>query len=369
MMGEHAAILTIDLEALRANWRLLAKRGGGAETGAAVKADAYGLGIETVVPALLEAGCRSFFVAHLSEGLRVRAVAPQAAIYVLNGLAEASLADYRHHRLRPVLGSAREIGLWKDQAGEPAALHVDTGMNRLGMRRKEAFALIRDHRLADLGIGLVMSHFASSEYSEAADTRAQIAAFAELAKVIQAPDGLNRETSLSLWNSSAHFIDGAAPYTLTRPGYALYGGNPTPGKPNPMRPVIRLEAEIVQINHVPAGEAVGYNGNFVARRDSRIATISCGYGDGLPRNLGNRPGHPGGIARVAGRECPFAGNVSMDLITIDITDLPEDAAMPGDLVTLIDEELTIERVGATGDTIGYEILTSLGKRYRRITIG
>lgn len=366
MIPDHAAILTINAGALKANWRLMAARARGAECGAAVKADAYGLGVENTVPALVEAGCRSFFVAHLSEGIRARAVAPEAAIYVLNGLSETRLGDYHAHRLRPVLGTGTEVTFWAKNCAEPAALHIDTGMNRLGMRMDDALALLATTRLADLGIDLVMSHFASSEYPDAPDTRAQIAAFSQLKVVIEAPDSQNRGTRLSLWNSSAHFIEEHPSYDLARPGYALYGGNPTPGKPNPMRPVIRLEAPIVQINHVPKGEAVGYNGNWIATRDSRIGTVSCGYADGLPRNLGNRPNHPGGVALVAGRECPYAGNVSMDLLAIDITDIPQAEAKVGDLVTLIGDTIDIDRLGAMGKTIGYEILTSLGKRYRRV---
>jgi alanine racemase len=373
-MFDHAATLTIDAAALAANWRLLATRMQGGACGACVKADAYGLGIELAVPILAGAGCRTFFVAHLAEGMRARAVAPEAAIYVLNGLASAHLEAYSAHRLRPVLGTEPEIAAWADHFrahpdGEPAALHVDTGMNRLGLRLAEARARIATQSLADLGIGLVMTHFASSEYPDAADTRAQIAAFAEVKALLRAPDSPNRAIPTSLCNSSGLFIDNIDRHDLGRPGYALYGGNPTPGQSNPMHPVIRLEAPIIQINAVPKGEALGYNGNWIAARDSRVATLSCGYADGLPRNLGNKPDHPGGIAIVAGRECPYAGNVSMDLLAIDITDLPENTVRPGDPVTLIGDSIDIDRLGALGRTIGYEILTSLGRRYKRVVVG
>lgn len=370
-MNDHAAILTIDLAALAANWRLLAARAGAAECGAVVKADAYGLGIEIAVPALARAGCKTFFVAHLSEGIRAREVAPDVAIYILNGLADSRLADYREHRLRPVLGSAPEIAFWAaNNAGcERAALHVDTAMNRLGIRVEEAHDLVRSARLADLGIGLTMTHFASAEIPGAADTPAQIAAFAELQKVIQAPDSLNRNVPASLCNSSGHFLDGVPFFGLSRPGYALYGGNPTPHQPNPMQPVIRIDAPVIQVHTVRKGEAVGYNGNWIAQRDSRIATVSCGYADGFPRNAGNSISHRGGSVHVVGFECPFAGNVSMDLITIDVTEVPETLVKPGDFATLIGGPLDIDRVGASGRTTGYEILTSLGRRYRRRMIG
>jgi alanine racemase len=370
-MDDHAARLTLDLAALQANWLTLDRLSGAAETGAVVKADGYGLGIETAVPALAKAGCRTFFVAHLSEAIRARAVAPDVAVYVLNGFADGRMADYLAHRLRPVLGSAREIAAWRSRpaGAEPAALHVDTAMNRLGLRLEEALALAGTTALADIGIGLTMTHFASAEEPEAADTLAQIARFGALQAVIQATDSPNRAIGASLCNSSGHFIPGVPFFQLTRPGYALYGGNPTPGMPNPMKPVIRLEAPVVQLLHVPAGEAVGYNARWVARRDSRIATVSCGYADGFPRNAGNGPDHPGGSAIVAGRECGFAGNVSMDLITIDVTDVPERDLRPGDFVTLIGDALDIDRVGRSGRTIGYEILTNLGKRYRRVALG
>lgn len=370
-MDDQAAILTVDLDALRYNWRVMAMRAGSAECGAVVKADAYGIGIESAVPALFKGGCRTFFVAHLSEGMRARAVAPTAAIYVLNGFVEARISAYRAHRLRPVLGAVEEIATWKrvGMGSELAALHVDTGMNRLGLRMDEASGFISGTRLAEFGIGMTMTHFASAEIEGAADREAQMEAFAAIQSIVQARTSPNRDIPASLCNSSGHFIEGVNTYHLTRPGYALYGGNPTPGRKNPMRPVIRLEAPVIQVNSIRQGDAVGYNGNWIATRDSRIATISCGYADGLPRNLGNTPQHKGGTAIIAGHECPFVGNVSMDLITIDVTDLPEGAVKRGDMATMIGDALDIDRVGQSGKTIGYEVLTSLGKRYRRVYRG
>ncbi|MCA1998541.1 MAG: alanine racemase [Hyphomicrobiales bacterium] len=367
-MDDHAGLLTIDRAALAANWRLLAARAGGAECAAVVKADAYGLGLEHAVPALAAAGCRSFFVAHVGEGFIARAYAPDAAIYVLNGFAAGRISTYRSHRLRPVLGSAAEIEAWHQLGAgcEPAALHVDTGMNRLGLRPEEARVLIEAGNLAERGIGLLMTHFASAEIADAPENAAQIARISDLAALMRSRGGANAAIPVSLANSSGLFLPGAPFFDLARPGYALYGGNPVPGRPNPMRPVIRLEAPIVQIRAVPAGECVGYNGNWRAARASRIATISCGYADGYPRNAGNSPDHPGGRAIVAGRECPFAGNVSMDLITLDITALPEGAVRPGDMATLIGDGLDLDAVGRSARTTGYEILTNLGRRYRRV---
>ncbi|OYU47658.1 MAG: alanine racemase [Rhizobiales bacterium PAR1] len=370
-MSDHAAILTINLGALVANWRLLAARAVGAECAAVVKADAYGLGIENAVPALAKAGCRTFFVAHLSEAIRARGVAPDATVYVLNGLAADRVPDYRAYRLSAVLGSRAEIEVWR-AAGmgyEAPALHVDTGMNRLGLHPSEARTFIAEGGLASLAPSLVLTHFVASEVADDPVTARQIALFSDLELAVRATLGLSPKPRLSLWNSSGHFLGGSRAFDLTRPGYALYGGNPTPGQANPMREVIRLEAPVVQINQVPKGESVGYNANWVAARDSRIATISCGYADGFPRNAGNTPYHNGGSAIIAGIECPFAGNVSMDLITLDITALPEGAVKPGDLAMLIGGPLGVDRVGASGRTTGYEILTGLGRRYRRVLIG
>lgn len=387
-VSAHAAILTIDLSALAANWRRLAARAAPGECGAVVKADAYGLGIETAVPALAKAGCRTFFVAHVSEGIRARAAAADADIYVLNGL-DDDLAAYRDHGLRPVLGTLDEVERWKSAEIElvrrtgqrhlAPAVHVDTGMNRLGIAGEAFVGAWQRGRFGNLAPALVMSHFVESEIPNSPVTVRQISTFAGIdnliqtaAKSVAAFERSNQAIAAqspawrtSLRNSSGLFLEGAT-CGLARPGYALYGGNPTPGRPNPMKPVIRLGAPIIQINRVKAGEAVGYNGNFVAARESIIATISCGYADGYPRNAGNRPGRPGGTAIVAGREVPFAGNVSMDLITLDISDLPEGAVKPGDLATLIGDSLDIDRVGAAAGTIGYEILTNLGRRYRRI---
>lgn len=365
LMLDQAAILTIDTAALARNWRKLDALSGG-EAAGVVKADAYGVGIEVAVPALLKAGCATFFVSHFSEGLRVRALAPQARVLILNGYAAEGLATYAEHRLSPVLYAPEHVAHWRGHGAglAPAALFLDTGMNRLGLPLTEGLALLAGENLRAANISLVMSHYASSELPGAPETALQLnGARAIVAATGQGP---NAGIALSFDNSAGHFLKDRVPGTLTRPGYALYGGNPLVGAPNPMQPVVRLEAPVLQVRQVKAGECVGYNANFVAARDSVIATLSCGYADGLPRNLGNRADWPGGIALVNGVECPYAGNVSMDLITIDVTALPQGSVKAGDLVTLIGDALDIDRVGALGRTIGYEILTSLGPRYARV---
>lgn len=379
-LRSHAAQLTIDLGALQDNWRLLNARNAPGQAGAVIKADAYGLGIETAAPALFAAGCRTFFVAHLSEAIRARAVLPEGEIFVLNGLAAGEIEAYAAHRLSPVLGTVDELTAWEGfcavtPSAQTAALHVDTGMNRLGIRPETLRDLVASGHLPHAAVSLVMSHFVSAEEADDAVTARQIALFSDLAKVIQQAESQNppaakrnHQTRLSLCNSSGHFTDAAGAYGLSRPGYALYGGNPTPGRKNPMKQVVRLEAPVIQILAVPAGETVGYSSNFRATRDSTIATLSCGYADGYPRNAGATPGRAGGYAILAGHECPFAGNVSMDLITVDITHLPPGSVKTGDMALLIGDGLDIDRVGGAAKTIGYEILTRLGARYQRAQI-
>ena len=362
------ATLTIDLDALVSNWRLLGKRAG-TEAGAVVKADAYGIGIEPAVTALARAGCKSFFVAHVSEAIRARKVAPDATIYVLNGLLPGASETYATHGLSPVLGSHEELLEWASfrQTGakvRPAALHVDTAMNRLGLWPGEGLNLARERSgvIAAAGIGLVMSHFASSEVETDPANARQIAAFAEIAAAL--PD-----VSASLKNSSGHFLKDCPSYQLTRPGYALYGGNPTPGQPNPMKPVIALEATIIQTREVEDGTQVGYNGRWTAKGKRKLATICLGYADGYPRNGSWTDTSTGGSVLVDGVSCPFVGSVSMDLIIIDVTDAPADAAKRGASVTLIGGPLALEAVGGGPKTMGYEILTSHGPRYQRRYIG
>ncbi|MEZ2406199.1 alanine racemase [Bosea sp. RCC_152_1] len=366
--GAYGATLTIDLDALVSNWRLLGKRAG-TEAGAVVKADAYGIGIEPAVTALSRAGCRNFFVAHLSEGIRARKVAPGATVYILNGLLPGSGGIYAEHELSPVLGSHEELLEWASfrQTGakvRPAALHVDTAMNRLGLWPGEGLNLAREKSgtLAAADIGLLMSHFASSEDEADPANARQIAAFAEIAAAFP-------ELPASLLNSSGHFLKDCPSYQLTRPGYALYGGNPTPGRPNPMQPVIGLEATIIQTREVEDGTQVGYNGRWTAKGKRKLATICLGYADGYPRNGSWTDTITGGSALVAGVACPFVGSVSMDLIIIDVTDAPAGAAQRGASVTLIGGPLDLESVGAGAKTIGYEILTSLGRRYQRRYLG
>lgn len=356
-----AAVLRVDTRALGANWRLIASRAAPAECAAVVKANAYGCGIEIAVPALRTVGCSTFFVAHLSEAQRVRAVAPEAAIYVLHGLPIGAAPLYHAIDARPVIVSLAELDEWRHEGGgRPAALHVDTGMNRLGVRPEEALALA-GAGLDGVGISLLMSHFVSAEDPADPVNSRQIELFARVRTAFPT-------VRASLANSSGVFLPGPPGHQVVRPGYALYGGNPTPGRANPMQPVLRLEAPVVTVREVPAGEPVGYNGQWVAEVPSRIAVISAGYADGHDRRAGSSGGCPGGYVIADGVLCPIVARVSMDLITVDVTSLPPGAVRRGDLVTLIGGELDIDRVASQIGTLGYEVLTRLAARLHRTAV-
>jgi alanine racemase len=361
---QAGGILTIDLAAIEANWRALLRQAMPAECAAVIKADGYGCGIEKVAAALAKAGCKTFFVADLAEARQARSVAPEPAIYVLNALLPGTAGSYADIRARPVIGSMVELAEWDafvsaNQWHGGAALHVDTGMNRLGISVNEAAALAPRIRSENHGITLLMSHLACAEQPEHPLNERQISAFREVR-------GLYRGIPTSLANSSGIFLGAAAHCDMVRPGVALYGVNPIPGQSNPMRPVIELQARIAQVRTVPRGETVGYDAAWTAKRATRIAVVAVGYADGYLRAASASDEAPGADAIVAGQRCPLAGRVSMDLLAIDITDLPDNAARRGDLATLIGGEMTVDALASAAGTIGYEVLTSLGRRYHRV---
>jgi alanine racemase len=353
------ARLTVDLAALAANWRDLAARVAPAECGAAVKADAYGIGAARAVPALRAAGCRSFFVALPDEGAVVRAAAPDATVYVLNGFRPDWTAALLRHRIAPVLGSIAEIEAWAAVPGERpgAALAVDTGMNRLGLDLGEARAIAgRPELLAAAGIELLISHFACADEPAHPLNGIQAARFAEVRSRFP-------RLRASLANSAGLFLDRAHHLDLARPGIALYGGGIVSGEPSPMRPVVRLDATILAIRRAREGETVGYGATERLRRDSRLAILSTGYADGYRRGASSSDARPGGHGFLAGAAVPIVGRVSMDLMAVDVTDVP--AARPGDTVELIGPNVPLAAVAAAMGTIDYEVLTSLGRRFAR----
>lgn len=363
LAAEAGGILTIDLTAIEANWRALGHRTMPAECAAVIKADGYGCGIKQVAVTLAQAGCKTFFVADLAEAKRVRKVAPEPAIYVLNALLPWTAAAYAETQARPVIGSMVELAEWDAFCATNgwrggAALHVDTGMNRLGISVSDAAALAPRIRSENHGITLLMSHLACAEQPEHPLNARQIGAFREVRMFF-------RGIPSSLANSSGIFLGATAHCDVVRPGVALYGVNPTPGQNNPMRPVIELQAHIVQVRTVPPGETVGYDAAWTAKRTTRIAVAAVGYADGYLRAASASDKTPGADAIVAGKRCPLAGRVSMDLLAIDVTDLPDNAVRRGDLVTLIGGEITVDTLAGAAGTIGYEVLTGLGRRYHR----
>ncbi|MBK9081895.1 MAG: alanine racemase [Rhizobiales bacterium] len=353
------ATLEIDLGALADNWRRLAARAAPGECAAVVKADAYGIGIGTAVPALAKAGARTFCVAHLSEALRVRALAPEATIYLLNGLPPADVAALAPARIRPVLGSLEQIARWRAAGAGPCAVQIDTGMNRFGLSCADA-ATLHPADFEALGVELLMTHFVASEEPQSALNARQIAAFeAARARFLDVP--------ASIANSSALFLPTLPGAALARPGYALYGGNPCPGAANPMRPVVSLRAPILALRRIGRGETVGYNAQWTARRPTLLATIGVGYADGYPRSAGGTDARGGAQAVVAGARCPLAGRVSMDLIVVDATDAPH--AEVGDPVALLGDGIGVDDLAGWAGTNGYEVLTRLGARYARRSAG
>ena len=352
------AELQVDLAAVVANWQALhrASAAGGA-VGAVLKANAYGCGAPAVATALYTAGCRHFFTAHLAEAIALRPHAPGALIAALNGLWPGAEADHIAHDIRPVLGSLAEISTWSAAARRaghalPALLHIDTGMNRLGLPPAELDTLAAaPDLLAGIAPDYIMTHLVSAELpDDPANERQRQRFAAACARLPPAPR--------SFANSSGLFLGPAFASHLARPGAALYGVNPTPGRPNPMRPVITLRARILAVRDIPPGETVGYNGQWTATRPSRIATVSVGYADGFLRSLGNTA-----EARFDGSPVPLVGRVSMDLTTFDITDSP--GAHPGATLELIGPAMPVDDVAHRAGTNGYEILTSLGDRYHR----
>jgi alanine racemase len=365
--AEAGGLLTIDLAAIEANWKMLASTTVPVECAAVVKGDGYGCGLEPVTRALSRAGCRTFFVADVAEGRRVRAIAPDATVYVLNGVMPGSAQALANDYLQPVINSTTELAEWdafvainKWRGG--AALHVDTGMNRLGITVDEAVAIAPRLQSENHGFTLLMSHLACAEIPDHPMNDRQIRLFREVRI-------LYRGLASSLANSSGIFLGGTVYCDLVRPGVALYGVNPTPGKQNPMRPAVELKGRIIQVRTVGKGESVGYGAAFTVSRPSRIAIVAVGYADGYLRSAAAARGKPAAEVVVAGRRCPVAGRVSMDLLAVDVGELAEGAVRRGDLATLIGDGMSIDDLAAGMGTIGYEVLTNLGRRYHRVYRG
>ena len=360
--GGAPGVLTIDLAALRQNYRTLSAMAAPARTAGVVKADAYGLGVDLVVPILLDAGCRDFFVAHLQEAASVMRLlaGSDARIFVLNGLQPGAEMACVALGAVPVLNSLEQVDNWAAvartiQTRLPAVLQFDTGMSRLGLPPEDARALAEDFgRLEGLDILYVMSHLAVAEDATNAQNASQLA-------VMRQASTLFPGIAVCFSNSGGIFLGPDYHGALVRPGIALYGGAPVAGAPNAMQPVLRLDVAVIQTRTVPSGARVGYGGAHVTDGERRLATIAAGYADGLPRSLSHR-----GAAYRDGVRLPIAGVVSMDSITLDVTDLPAGTLKLGGLVELIGPNQTLEQLAEDAGTISYEILTGLGRRFSRI---
>lgn len=356
-------ILTINLAALRANYKIIADKISPTKAAAVVKADAYGLGIDKVAPQFYAAGCRDFFVAHLSEALKLQPhIGKDATIYILNGLQPQTEEVCAAHNIVPVLNSLEQLRNWTALAKAqnrtlPALLQIDTGMSRLGLSEQELQGLVADLSLLDgTDIKFIISHLASGDNMQSPQNKAQL-------ERMQAALKLLPKHAVAFSNSGGTFMDNSYHYDLARPGIALYGGAAQENLPNPMQPVVSLQARVIQCRTVPTKTLVGYGGSYETKAETRIATIAVGYADGWLRHLSNK-----GAAFYGDVRLPIIGRVSMDSITLDVSALPEGTLQLGSLVELIGPHQTLEQVAQDAGTIAYEILTSLGNRYHRIYI-
>lgn len=357
MRGE----LRIDLSAIRDNFRLIDQKTGQAcAVAPAVKADCYGLGMAKIAPALYEAGARSFFVAIPEEGVALRKLLPEAQIFALHGFSKKQSKLYETNRIVPVLNSLAEICDYRKfslKSGKklPCILHFDTGMNRLGIPADERARI--SENLDGLEVLFVMSHFASSDETENPFNALQAQRFSEIAKSYP---GAKR----SLANSGGIFLSPEYHHDIVRPGLAIYGGNPVGGEKNPMNSAVSLHLPLLQVHEARKGETAGYGQTYIFEDDTKVAVVSAGYADGLMRSLSNR-----GALHWKGHRLPIRGRVSMDLIICDLAGVPERAyPKPGDYLEMIGPHQSIDDLARDSGTIGYEILTSLGSRYRRVYI-
>lgn len=351
----EAARLTVRLGAIVANYRTYCRMTGPCAVAAVVKADAYGLGAAAVAPALVRAGCDTFFVARLAEGIALRKALPQARIFVLDGAQADAVPALISHRLTPALNSLADIAAWSAAASAArttldAVIHVDTGMNRLGLAPDELAILSAQSaaRLSGLNVVLVMSHLACGDEAVPMNGQ-QLSRFKQaLAMLPPAP--------ASLAASHGAFLGMEYHFDLVRPGVALYGANPQNTAQNLMQPAAILTGKVLQIRGIDTGDSVGYAATFRAKRPTMLATVALGYADGIPRTLSNT-----GAAAIGGARAPIVGRVSMDLITLDVTGI--DVA-PGDDAELLGDTVTLGEVAAAAGTNEYEILTRLRRMPR-----
>ena len=364
MSGDfESASLTVRLGAIAANYKNLKRLAGPAITAGVVKADGYGLGAAMTAPTLAGAGCETFFVAQLAEGIALRPHLPKARIFVLEGVTQAAAPALLAHDLTPVLNSLPDVAVWaqasraqgKGRRPLAAAIHVDTGLNRLGLRADELSILAAEwrERLAGIHLALLMSHLACADDlgADAPMNRQQLERFrAALAMLPPAP--------ASLAATSGIYLGADYRFDLVRPGIGLWGGGPVRAE-NPMKSVAVLTARVLQTRRIDKGDSVGYAATFRAKRPTMLATVALGYADGIMRAASNK-----GAAAFAGMRAPFAGRVSMDLLTLDITDLKQQPAI-GDSVEVLGDTMALRDVAVAWGTNEYELLTGFSGRIPR----
>ncbi|MEM7016140.1 MAG: alanine racemase [Pseudomonadota bacterium] len=351
--------LRIDLNAISNNYLWLKSLAEPATCSAVVKANAYGLGLDQVAPALKNAGCQVFFIATLAEGVRLRQLLADIDIYILNGLMPEQAALFTEFNLMPVLNDLAQVRAWVahcrlNQQQYPAAIHLDTGMNRLGLSAKEVEALLPNVGMLEaMQVKYWMSHLACSTESSNPMNAEQLTRFTALLEQLPpAPASLSNSAGILL-GKSYHF-------DLVRPGLALYGGNPW-DQPAPLSPVVRLLAPILQVREVKSPATIGYDATYKVEKPMRVAAIAAGYADGFGSFFSNR-----GYAMIDGEKAPFLGRVSMDSMMLDVTHIPVDKTRPGTRVELIGPQHTINTGANTAGILSYEMLTGLGARYRKI---
>ena len=359
----RGSILTIDLDAIADNYRILRETANPTKVAAVVKANAYGLGANKIAPLLQNSGCNIFFVATLDEAVQLRSILPHAEIHVFNGILPGWPKVMIEHRLRPVLNSLEQINLWHKHAQNMqttlvADLHIDTGMSRLGLPPNEVEKFLQTPLYSNtIKLDLVLSHLSNADNSDHQMNLEQLNKFQAITKLF-------KSKRFSLAASSGIFLGTNYHFELVRPGIALYGGNPLPGKPNPMAQVIRLRAKILQVRSVDTPQVVGYGATYKVPGKMRIATVAIGYGDGYLRSLSNT-----GKAWIETYEIQVVGRISMDLTTVDVTSVPTHLTQVGAFVDFIGPSQTIDQIALSAGTIDYEFLTRLGQRFHREYIG
>ncbi len=359
-----SAIITIDLGALKLNYQTLAKQISPAACSVAIKGDAYGVGLVHVAKVLWAEGCRDYFVARPMEGADVRAALPEAKIYVLDGFYSGHAQFYLQHQLIPALASLTEAQEWAtSSSGAVCAIHVDTGIYRLGFTPEEFEHLCGDDDLIkSLNIILLMSHLACSDEVNNPLNRQQWDEFNRLRHLLPG-------VPASFANSSGIYLGAAYAFDQVRAGVALYGGNPVPGNANPMATVVTLQAKVLQLRTVLAGHSIGYNATWTAARNSHIAILGAGYRDGIPRKMSSTRVDGPGQVFIAGRRVPIVGRVSMDMMACDVTDIPDHEIEKGTLAEIFGPHISLDEAATSAGTISYELLTHLGNRYHRRYIG